>query len=301
MKGNFKVRCIKSRDVGVTVGKIYEFVDGFSHWNNGEVLPQRTKHEISRFKNIDDLRTWFGGEFSTELFELVLDNKEITIRQKGRKVIAVMTEGGKYVKSANAKCSPTDEFDFNIGAKLAFSRLMGEEKIDKPYVEVKQNKYEVGDKVKLVSTRPVCWASGGGMDKYLDREVEITEINGNFFKFDGSGDWCFNFCDIEKKISVIECQPSTTVREVKRPAKVGEWIKVVNADTWFNEYKNGDMFKVDDLYSSREEGIISKPHHIVPREYVVLENYQPEATKTLADFTDKELITELAKRWEDKQ
>ena len=37
-------------------------------------------------------------------------------------------------------------------------------------------------------------------------------------------------------------------------------------------------------------------------QYVVLENYQPEETaKILADYTDKELINELSRRWEDKQ
>ena len=115
MKGNFKVRCIRGYHGYTTSGKVYEVVNGKLTYDNG--------------------RKCFGDYYSVEKlnknmqsqFELVTDNKEITIRQKGRKVIAVMTEDGKYVKSAKAKCSPTDVYDFEVGAKLAFSRLMGED------------------------------------------------------------------------------------------------------------------------------------------------------------------------------
>ena len=46
--------------------------------------------------------------------------EEITITRHGNKVVA------KYGKKVGvAKCNPDDEFDFAIGAKLAFDRLMG--------------------------------------------------------------------------------------------------------------------------------------------------------------------------------
>lgn len=46
----------------------------------------------------------------------------IVIYMKGNQVIALDKATGK---KAVAKCHPDDEFDFNIGAKLAFERLMG--------------------------------------------------------------------------------------------------------------------------------------------------------------------------------
>lgn len=59
-----------------------------------------------------------------------------------RKVIAKDLDSGK---TGVAKCNPTDEFDFYTGAKLAFSRLCGE---DKPENEPKPGrKFKVGDKV----------------------------------------------------------------------------------------------------------------------------------------------------------
>lgn len=66
-------------------------------------------------------------------------NECIVIYRKDSDVIALDKRTGK---KAVAKCSPDDEFDFNIGAKLAFVRLAALEKQDK---EIK-----VGDYVKIV-------------------------------------------------------------------------------------------------------------------------------------------------------
>lgn len=58
-------------------------------------------------------------------------NECIVIYRKGQEVIALDKATGK---KAVAKCSPDDEFDFNIGSKLAFERLLGieEQKEAKP-------------------------------------------------------------------------------------------------------------------------------------------------------------------------
>lgn len=55
-----------------------------------------------------------------ECFDLV--NEEITIKQYGNKVVAKYGD-----KTAVAKCSPEDTFDFATGARLAFERLMSVE------------------------------------------------------------------------------------------------------------------------------------------------------------------------------
>lgn len=56
-----------------------------------------------------------------------LAEEEIHITRKGNEVIAVHKQGDK-AKKAVAKCSPEDEFDFMVGAKLAFERLTEAEK-----------------------------------------------------------------------------------------------------------------------------------------------------------------------------
>lgn len=72
---------------------------------------------------------------------LKLVSEEITITRHGDKVVA------KFGKKVGvAKCSPDDTFDFAVGAKLAFSRLMGEPE-DKP--EPKR-KFKLGEFVKVI-------------------------------------------------------------------------------------------------------------------------------------------------------
>lgn len=67
------------------------------------------------------------------------------------------------------------------------------------------------------------------------------------------------------------------VREVKRKAKIGEYVKVVNAKPAIPSYKNGDIFKVTYVTAS---GCICKNSDrdtgLWHEEYVVLENYKPE-------------------------
>ena len=119
-----------------------------------------------------------------------LQNDTIVIYSKGSEVIALDKTDGK---KAVAKCSPDDEFDFKVGARLAFDRLMG--------------------------------------------------------------NWKF--------------------RVVKRHAKVGEYIKIVNEDLSLGQYENGDILKVTDTNDGdvhcRDKFNIQINHN----EYVVLENYQP--------------------------
>lgn len=79
--------------------------------------------------------------YRVEEFEFVWDerglapacNETIVIYCKGNEVIALNKSTGK---KAVAKCSPSDTFDFTIGARLAFDRLM-----------IPKAKFKVGDRV----------------------------------------------------------------------------------------------------------------------------------------------------------
>ena len=66
------------------------------------------------------------------------------------------------------------------------------------------------------------------------------------------------------------------VKEVKRLAKVGEYVKIVNAVSSYGNYKNGDILQiVDDTY-----GYVRYGHNpgeaLYNHEYVVLEGYKPD-------------------------
>lgn len=155
------------------------------------------------FVSYKDVVRETSGRKMFEIGSIFSDNLEkvgsetIVIYRKDNKVVALDKTTGK---KAEAKCNPSDEFDFHVGAKLAFSRLMG-------------------DDVK-------------------------TDIG---------------------------------VREVKRKAKIGEYVKVVNAKPAIPSYKNGDIFKVTYVTAS---GCICKNSDgdtgLWHEEYVVLENYKPE-------------------------
>ena len=78
-----------------------------------------------------------------------------------------------------------------------------------------------------------------------------------------------------------DVKPDNGVREVKRKAKVGEYIKIVDAHPYIIPYKNGDVFKVVSVHKSgvgikKDETQVTAAWH---REYVVLENYKPEEKK----------------------
>ena len=67
------------------------------------------------------------------------------------------------------------------------------------------------------------------------------------------------------------------VREVKRKAKVGEYIKIVDAKPFLIPYENGEIFRVmrvDNTGCNAENS--DKLCYVWHSEYVVLENYKPE-------------------------
>ena len=69
------------------------------------------------------------------------------------------------------------------------------------------------------------------------------------------------------------------VREVKRYANRGEYIKIVDADATNGEnYHNGDILLVVECYDGKRSGFVeAKGANLVicPDEYVVLEGYRP--------------------------
>lgn len=146
-------------------------------------------------------------------------------------------------------------------------------------------KLKVGDKVRIVSEKAGdYWDPEGGMDKYLGKVMTVRgkskirgcnvvlmeEDYGTVFTFVGR---CYGWCAhmIAEKVK--------PVKEVKRKAKVGEWIKIVKPDMAFGHYKKGDIIYVPQLwhngcpYPVFSDGSYLWVGH---DEYVVLENYVPE-------------------------
>lgn len=206
-----------------------------------------------------------------------LNNQTIVIYPKGRETIALLKEGKKVAKISKAKCHPDDEFDFEIGAKLAFSRLMGDELAVKEVKRVAK----LGEYVKVVDHT----------DEFTLGLIArcIWECDDNIHRFEANGE---EYYMLPTRYVVLEGyvpEEKPTVKEVKRPAKVGEWIKIVHANMTEGCYNNGDVLEVVHVDDNVVVYAITKgTHHdnrgentsaICIDEYVVLENYQPEEPK----------------------
>lgn len=110
------------------------------------------------------------------------------------------------------------------------------------------------------------------LDKSTGEKAEAKCNPADEFDFRTGAKLAFN------RLMGEDVKPDNGVREVKRKAKVGEYIKIVDAMPYLIPYKNGDIFKV---ISTSKSGVeIEKDGTPVTaawhREYVVLENYKPE-------------------------
>lgn len=110
------------------------------------------------------------------------------------------------------------------------------------------------------------------LDKTTGKKAEAKCNPADEFDFRTGAKLAFN------RLMGEDVKPDNGVREVKRKAKVGEYIKIVYAHPWMIPYKNGDIFKV--ISTSKLGVVIEKDGEPVTaawhREYVVLENYKPE-------------------------
>lgn len=97
--------------------------------------------------------------------ELVCEQK-IVITVCGKNTIARLYDGKKLVRGAVASCAPDDQFDFNVGAGLAFERLMGTspvatsldwDKFAHGMLEVKVTKKNYGAFIKECYQRGFTW------------------------------------------------------------------------------------------------------------------------------------------------
>lgn len=109
------------------------------------------------------------------------------------------------------------------------------------------------------------------LDKSIGEKAEANCNPADEFDFCTGAKLAFN------RLMGEDAKPDNGVREVKRKAKVGEYIKVVYAMPCLIPYKNGDIFKVNCVTTS---GCICKKSEenvgLLHKEYVVLENYKPE-------------------------
>lgn len=152
---NYKVRCTgykQTIEKYFTIGKVYDVI-------NGEI----TNDHGYTYKSVNAIE-WLSKWYS---FVRVGDAQKLIVTVNGAETLARLYEGNKVIKSATAKCSPDDTFDFEKGAKLAIERLFTttEQKVIKievgksywlkPYDEVKDHFGISRSTWKKIQTNPV--------------------------------------------------------------------------------------------------------------------------------------------------
>lgn len=93
----------------------------------GSIYVIREVHEFSTGSNGYYLEDTGGFIYDERGLERV-DNHKIVITTDGKTTLARLYANNRVIKSAEAKCSPDDKFDFSTGAKIAFERLTADEK-----------------------------------------------------------------------------------------------------------------------------------------------------------------------------
>lgn len=208
------------------------------------------------------------GEFAWHEDCLEPVNDTIIINHNGNTVTAIDKSTNK---KGIARCNPSDTFDLYTGSRLALDRLFGmeEKKEEKSefltkFEKGKRYKFDLSQYLKQRKKKDI--SAYGWEKKCIGKEV--TFDNEETGEIDGFGIHC------------KWCVEIPQVREVKRPAKVGEWIKVVNAIFTGGFYGNNEILPVTrtaNLYAgvyASKNGKELIPS-IADEEYVVLENYTP--------------------------
>lgn len=147
--------------------------------------------------DIDDpTNPWSESEL-----ELVEPRREfIVIRRDGAKTISELWHDREVIKSAKATCAPSDTFDFNTGAKLAFDRLMGRANIkeamkawNKPSHAPEPPKFYTGS-VRCTGCTPIAtFAYEGWIGKIITFKDGYSNFYGkdnNKYRFTSFEDFC---------------------------------------------------------------------------------------------------------------
>lgn len=119
-------------------------------------------------------------------------NEKIVITTNGKTTTAKLYDGKKFVKSAEAKCSPNDKFDFERGAIIAFSRLTDCDYKLADEAEVEKPKFTKEDLKTgmFVLTNAAGWAIIVD-DKFIYKKGTYHSVS------DLSDDLCFMFDKID--------------------------------------------------------------------------------------------------------
>lgn len=118
-----RVRLVKDYDSAAKAG-----MAGILAVKKGHSLGVRFDRPFERGHSLSgNCEAGYGYWVTHDCLELISNNK-IIITTDGKTTTARLYDGKNVIKTAKAECSPEDDFFFEVGAKLAFDRLMSKKK-----------------------------------------------------------------------------------------------------------------------------------------------------------------------------
>ena len=231
------------------------------------------EHRVWVAEYLDGHDFWYVLESDMKPFKPAIMPQKIVITTDGKTTLARLFDGKAMVKRAEAKCAPSDTFDFGVGTELAVKRLIGENPVTEPVTDSKP------EPVKLYcvkSYKPGEWLTKG----------KIYEAESGFIvTYDDGWKPVVGCSSIEEFHNYCPETGAPLWPLVRRPAKVGEWVYIVDADpafcNWYNgNYKNGDVMRITSLppVDRRGSGVMSGKNYMVHSEYLVLDGYHGDPT-----------------------
>lgn len=214
--------------------------------------------------------------------------KPVIIYRNGQDVIALDKETGE---KAVAKCHPNDEFDFAIGAKIAFGKLYHSQDYISEGNEAKcKPKFQVGDRVRCIKEDCEIRSINIVNELGVIREAEtgassvLVEFDNNIGGHSGNGKGKDNHCWwVMNSSEYLELVDNKDDKEIN----VGDRVKVIDTGCAYNSYtgwvtKNAPEFAVYYMYCAS---------YFYPsiRERITASTFTVVAKAPHSDSTDKTL------------
>lgn len=200
---------------------------------------------------------------------------------------ATLYNGDNAVKSTTINRCRRDNPSVHIAAIEVIDKLLAKQvKQPKPKKPAEKDGFNVGDRVVVNAPNLGNAHSAHGKHGTIV-SLENEHYGENFFALE-LDELVYNHdcarqtkrghgCYVNAGQLLHEQPVKLEVREVKRHAKAGEWVKIVNKRGWYNDrYKLGEILQVTTEQSPISVFLSCGGGAACDDEYVVLEGYQPE-------------------------
>lgn len=237
------------------------------------------EHRVWAAEYLDGHDFWYVLESDMKPYKHTIMPQKIIVTTDGKTTLARLFDGKTMVKRAEAKCAPSDTFNFNTGANLAFNRLVYGTDYNPQDVVVKAKPAAAEsnpEPVKLYcvkSYKPGEWLTKG----------KIYEAESGFIvTYDDGWKPVVGCSSIEEFHNDCPETGAPLWPLVRRPAKVGEWVYVTggagkHAYTTNRIYK---VFRVCDDFGDHPNSVFFDNDGrgcVNPSEYFVLDGYHGDS------------------------